>query len=136
MTAELEALWEGALRQRERLQRERTEFERRQEHPPGKADREQIRDLATDLGRVWEAATTSMEDRKTLVRFLIKRVHLDGVTEAGKIGIDVEWHTGGHGAGDRSAAGQDLVRPRRRRRRWTGSGNCCQGRTTPRSRRS
>jgi hypothetical protein len=98
VTAELEALWEGALRQRERLQRERTEFERRQEHPPGKADREQIRDLATDLGRVWEAETTSMEDRKALVRFLIKRVHLDGVTEAGKIGIDVEWHTGAHTA--------------------------------------
>jgi DNA invertase Pin-like site-specific DNA recombinase len=98
VTAELEALWEGALRHRERLQRERTDFERRQEHPLGKADREQIRELASDLGRVWEAETTSMEDRKTLVRFLIKRVHLDGITEAGKIGIDVEWHTGAHTA--------------------------------------
>src|SRR5215471_6630669 len=98
VTAELEALWEGALQQRERLQRERAEFERRQEHPLGKADRDQIRDLASDLGRVWGAETTSMEDRKTLVRFLIKRVHLDGVTEAGKIGIDVEWHTGAHTA--------------------------------------
>jgi DNA invertase Pin-like site-specific DNA recombinase len=96
VSAELEALWEGALRRRERLQRERTEFERRQEHPLGKADREQIRDLASDLGRVWGAETTSMEDRKTLIRFLIKRVHLDGVTEAGKIRIDVEWHTGAH----------------------------------------
>src|SRR5512142_844276 len=98
VSAELEASWEGALRRRERLQRERTEFERRQEHPLGKVDREQIRDLASDLGRVWEAETTSMEDRKTLVRFLIKRVHLDGITEAGKIGIDVEWHTGAHTA--------------------------------------
>ena len=35
-----------------------------------------------------------MEDRKTLVRFLIKRVHLDGISQTGKIGIDVEWHTG------------------------------------------
>jgi DNA invertase Pin-like site-specific DNA recombinase len=96
VTAELEALWEGALQQRERLQRERAKLEQRQEHPLGKADREQIRDLASDLGRVWEAETTSMEDRKTLVRFLIKRVHLDGVTEAGKIGIEVEWHTGAH----------------------------------------
>jgi DNA invertase Pin-like site-specific DNA recombinase len=98
VTAELEALWEGALRQRERLRRERAEFERRQEHPLGQADREQIRDLASDLGRVWEAETTSMEDRKTLLRYLIKRAHLDGVTTAGKIGIDVEWHTGAHTA--------------------------------------
>jgi DNA invertase Pin-like site-specific DNA recombinase len=94
--AELEALWEGALRQREQLQRERTEFERRREHPLGESDREQIRDLASDLEGVWQAETTSMEDRKTLIRFLIKRVHLDGVTEAGKIRIDVEWHTGVH----------------------------------------
>jgi hypothetical protein len=92
--AELEALWEVALRQRERLQRQRTEFEHRREHPLGDPDREQIRDLASDLGRVWQAEATSMEDRKTLIRFLIKRVHLDGVTEAGKIRIDVEWHTG------------------------------------------
>jgi DNA invertase Pin-like site-specific DNA recombinase len=98
VSAELEASWEDALRRRERLQRERTEFERRQEHPIGQADREQIRDLASDLGRVWAAETTSMEDRKTLIRFLIKRVHLDGVTEAGKIRIDVEWHTGAHTA--------------------------------------
>jgi hypothetical protein len=98
VTAELESLWEDVLRRRERLRRERTEFERRQEHPLGRSDREQIRDLASDLGRVWEAETTSMEDRKTLLRFLIKRVHLDGVTEAGKIRIDVEWHTGAHTA--------------------------------------
>lgn len=98
VTAELESLWEGALRHRERLGRERAEFERRREHPLGQADRERIRDLASDLRRVWEAGTTSMEDRKTLLRYLIKRLHLDGVTEAGRIRIDVEWHTGAHTA--------------------------------------
>jgi len=98
VSAELAASWEDALRRRERLQRERTEFERRQEHPIGQADREQIRDLASDLGRVWAAETTSMEGRKTLIRLLIKRVHWDGVTETGKIRIDVEWHTGAHTA--------------------------------------
>ena len=29
-----------------------------------------------------------------LPRFLVKRVHLDGVTEEGKIRIEMEWHTG------------------------------------------
>jgi hypothetical protein len=29
---------------------------------------------------------------------LIKRVHLDGVREQGKIHLDVEWHTGAHTA--------------------------------------
>jgi hypothetical protein len=37
-----------------------------------------------------------MEERKTLLRLLVKRVHLDGASEAGKIHIDVEWHTGAH----------------------------------------
>jgi hypothetical protein len=98
VTAELESLWEAALRQRDRLGRERAEFERRREHPLGQAHRERIRDLSSDLRRVWEAGTTSMEDRKTLLRHLIKRVHLDGVTEAARIRIDVEWHTGAHTA--------------------------------------
>jgi len=46
------------------------------------------------MGRVWKATTTTAEDRKTLLRFLVKRVHLDGVTEPGRIRIAVEWHTG------------------------------------------
>ena len=95
VAAELEGAWEEALRGASGSGAS-AEFERRKEHPLGRTDRDQIRDLASDLGRVWEAETTSMEDRKTLVRFLVKRVHLDGLTEAGKIRIDVEWHTGSH----------------------------------------
>lgn len=94
VAAELEAQWEALLRQREQLQREREESERRQERPLGEADRQRIKDLSGDLAGVWQATTTSMEDRKALLRFLVKRVHLDGVTELGKIRINVEWHTG------------------------------------------
>ena len=61
-------------------------------------DREQICNLASDLGRVWEPETTSIEVCKTLISFLVKRVHLDGKTEAGQLRIDVEWHTGAHAA--------------------------------------
>jgi DNA invertase Pin-like site-specific DNA recombinase len=96
VAAELEAQWEEALRRREAVRREREAFERRQETPLGEADRQRIKELAKDLGRVWQAGTTTMADRKTLLRFLVKRVHLDGVSEAGKIRIDVEWHTGAH----------------------------------------
>jgi hypothetical protein len=96
VAGELEALWEAALRHRDQLRRERAEFDARQEQLRSEADREQIRALTSDLGQVWDAPTTSMEDRKTLLRVLVKRVHLDGVTEAGKIRIDVEWHTGAH----------------------------------------
>jgi DNA invertase Pin-like site-specific DNA recombinase len=96
VAADLEARWEEALQRREQLRQEGTQRERRQEQSLSEADRQRIRELSGDLEQVWHAPTTSMEDRKTLVRFLIKRVHLDGVTEVGKIRIDVEWHTGAH----------------------------------------
>ena len=97
------------MRHREQLQRERAKFERRRGASLwAKSDRDQIRDLASDLERVWEAETTSMEDRKTLVRFLIKRVHLDGVTETGKDphrrGVA---HRSPHANDDRSAGRRD-----------------------------
>ena len=71
-------------------------MERKQIRPLAEADRHRIKELSADLERVWHAATTSMEERKTLLRFLIKRVYLDGVTQKGKIRIDVQWHTGAH----------------------------------------
>jgi len=94
VAGELESLWEQALRQREKLERDRDEQERKQELPLLENDRQVIRDLSNDLKRVWNAKTTSMEDRKALLRFLVNRVHLDGVTEEGKIRIEIEWHTG------------------------------------------
>jgi DNA invertase Pin-like site-specific DNA recombinase len=96
VAAELEARWEEALHRREQLRRDSEQRERQQEQLLSEADRQRIRKLCGDLEQVWQADTTSMEDRKTLVRFLIKRVHLDGVTEEDKIRIDVEWHTETH----------------------------------------
>ncbi len=94
VAAELEARWEQALRERERLTREADELDRQAASPLGAAERRRVREMANDLGKVWHAATTGMEDRKELLRFLVHRVYLDGVTEAGRIRIEVEWHTG------------------------------------------
>ena len=60
----------------------------------GAAERRRVREMAADLGKVWHAATTGPADRKELLRFQVHRVYLDGVTEAGRIRIEVEWHTG------------------------------------------
>jgi hypothetical protein len=94
VAAELEARWEQALRERERLTREAEELDRQAASPLGVAERRRVREMAADLGKVWHARTTGMEDRKELLRFLVHRVYLDGVTEAGQIRIEVEWHTG------------------------------------------
>ena len=94
VAGELEARWEESLRHREELQRQRDDFARRQELTVSEADRQLIKYLSNDLECVWHAKSTSMEERKTLLRFLIQRVHLDGVTETGKIRIGIQWHTG------------------------------------------
>jgi DNA invertase Pin-like site-specific DNA recombinase len=94
VAAELEARWEQALRERERRRREAEELERQQASPLGAAERRRIRAMAADLTQVWHAATTSMADRKELLRFLVHRVYLDGVTEPRQVRVTVEWHTG------------------------------------------
>jgi len=96
VAGELEAQWEAALKHREVLARRSREFACPQEHEIGPKECALIQELAADMERVWSASTTTMEDRKTLLRYLVKRVHLDGVTESGKIRLEVEWHTGAH----------------------------------------
>ena len=96
VAGELEAQWESALKHREVLARRSREFACQQEHEIGPKEYALIQELAADMERVWSASTTTMEDRKTLLRYLVKRVHLDGVTESGRIRIEVEWHTGAH----------------------------------------
>jgi hypothetical protein len=94
VASELEARWEQTLRQRDQLKRDAEELERRTDQPLGAADRVRVRQMATDLKTVWHASTTTMTDRKALLRFLVRRVYLDGVSDPAQIRITVEWHTG------------------------------------------
>jgi len=98
VAGELEAQWEAALKHREGLARRSREVAHQHEREIGPKEGALIQELAADMERVWAASTTTMEARKTLLRSLVKRVHLDGVTEGGKIRMDVEWHTGAHTA--------------------------------------
>ena len=84
------------MQELDELQRQYQGFLRQQETPLNTRDRRLVKELSGNLAKIWHAETTSMEERKTLLRFLVKRAHLDGVTETGKIRIEVEWHTGAH----------------------------------------
>src|SRR5262249_37870031 len=94
VAAEWEERWEQALRERERLKREAEELDRRSASPLGTAERRRVREMAADLGKGWGAATTGMEDREGVLGFLGHRVYLDGVSEVGRVRIEIEWHTG------------------------------------------
>ena len=111
VAGELESQWEQALKALEELRRRFREREQDQGGSLSPKERGRLKELSVDLERVWKAATTTAEDRKTLLRFLVKRVHLDGVTEPGRIRIEVEWHTG---ASSELTIDRPPVGPRRR----------------------
>jgi DNA invertase Pin-like site-specific DNA recombinase len=94
VAGELESQWEQAMKALEGLRRSLREWAQDQGGSLGPKERGRLKEVSVDLERVWNSATTTAEDRKRLLRFLVKRVHLDGVSEPGKIRIEVEWHTG------------------------------------------
>jgi len=53
-----------------------------------------IRRLAQDLPAIWHAPSTSVQERKQLMRYLIAEVQLEGVSNQGKIEIRVTWRSG------------------------------------------
>ena len=63
--------------------------EQREPPPP-----EFFAELGTDLGRVWEAPTTSHADRKRLLGCLIEEVAIELDKEAGRFAVSVHWRGG------------------------------------------
>ena len=94
VAAELERAWEEKLLA---LQQAEQEFLHFQSLPPAAlspADQTAIRRLAQDLPALWFAPTTTPEDRKRLLRCLIRSVTLDSSSKPGLICLHVTWHTG------------------------------------------
>ena len=77
VAAELERLWEEKLQAQARLQEEWQDFQTCQLTPLSNQDIAAIRSLAEDLPALWQADTTTQEDRKRLLRCLIQGVTLE-----------------------------------------------------------
>ncbi len=74
----LERDWEAALAEQVRLTADYERFRReRPKSPTSGAELAAIRELTTDLPALWQAATTTSEERQTIVRFLLERVSAD-----------------------------------------------------------
>lgn len=90
----LEQKWELKLRAVAEMEHA---FERRRpEHPLclTEADRREIIALGEDLPRVWRAETTRHEDRKRLLRMVVKEVIVDGIGQRGRVWFQINWQTG------------------------------------------
>ncbi len=94
VAAELEQRWEEKLLAQRQLQEEWQAFQSRQLPSLSPADQAEIRQLAQDLPALWFAPTTTQEDRKRLLRCLIREVRLDSFSKPGFSLLHVTWHSG------------------------------------------
>ncbi|MCB8943492.1 MAG: recombinase family protein [Ardenticatenaceae bacterium] len=94
VAAELEQRWEEALAVKAGQQAEWEQVQAEQLRPLTAADEALIRRLATDLPALWAASTTTLTDRKRLLRTLIQDVTLNSQQESGLTHIAIRWQTG------------------------------------------
>lgn len=90
----LEADWEKRLRD---LTAAEAELRRRQQQRPKILDAEQLRHiqmLGSDIGQVWNAATTTDRDRKELLRALLEEVILNLKRAEGHAHLTLRWRGG------------------------------------------
>jgi DNA invertase Pin-like site-specific DNA recombinase len=91
----LESEWEQRLRELEAVQQQYAEARRQRRVELNTQDRQRIRELSRDLSAVWKACTTSMADRKAMLRLVIEAVALHPVDVPKRATrIRVQWHSG------------------------------------------
>jgi DNA invertase Pin-like site-specific DNA recombinase len=90
----LEQRWDAALQAVRQLEADFDRFTRTQPRVLNEADREQIRRLAEEVPRLWQAPTTTAADRRQVVRLLIDRVVLTVDPGGDSVAVRVEWAGG------------------------------------------
>ena len=91
---ELERRWEEALREQEQLT---VEFARFQTSTPAKlsdAERQEIRSLSESLPQLWQADSTTAEDRCAIARMLIDEVVVNIEGDSERVDLDIHWQGG------------------------------------------
>lgn len=90
----LESQWNAKLAVLEKLQQD---FQAEMNKAPltlNAAQRDQITALAQDLPAIWQAPSTSHDDKKRLVRVLIQDVTLTRQKETSTVRMQIHWKTG------------------------------------------
>jgi DNA invertase Pin-like site-specific DNA recombinase len=100
----LERDWEATLAEQVRITAEHERFRCERPQSPSPAELAAIRQLTTDLPALWQAPTTTSEERQTIVRLLLERVLVTVVAGSEQVRLECHWH-----GGNRTA--HTLVRP-------------------------
>jgi DNA invertase Pin-like site-specific DNA recombinase len=101
---QLEAEWEQSLSAREQLREQHARFQATAPRTLTAAQRDAIRALADDLPGLWNAPSTTVTDRKDLLRLMIEKVTVAVVGDTEHVDVVITW-AGGHANSDR------IVRP-------------------------
>jgi DNA invertase Pin-like site-specific DNA recombinase len=92
---ELERLWNEALREEQRLENEYRAFCATRPATLSANEREQIRQLASDVPQLWNAASTTAADRQRLVRLLIEQIRVTIPGNNEQVQLEITWSGGG-----------------------------------------
>lgn len=90
----LEQLWEEKLRALEAAEQAYTTWRREQQIEITAEDRHEILTIGENLPGVWRAPTTTMADRKHLLRLMVTEVIADQRRLPGKLWFQINWQTG------------------------------------------
>lgn len=94
VAATLEQRWEQALRELEELRQQYRQYQEKQTPPLSPEQQSQVRLLANDLPRLWQAATTTAKDRKRILRLLLKDITLEKRPATHQAILHLRWQGG------------------------------------------
>jgi DNA invertase Pin-like site-specific DNA recombinase len=104
VTRQLERAWEERLADLEHLERAYQQAQATQPRTISADEVELIRQLATNIPALWQAATTTAADRKEIIRQVVQRVVVRVQGESEQVQVTIEWVGGTQTSGT-------LVRP-------------------------
>jgi DNA invertase Pin-like site-specific DNA recombinase len=90
----LEQRWEQALRRQRQLEEEYDRFVRQQPAPLTTSERQRLTALAQDIPALWRAATTTMPQRKEIVRCLVEKVVATVAQRSESVAVTIHWAGG------------------------------------------
>jgi DNA invertase Pin-like site-specific DNA recombinase len=91
---ELERRWEQALNEQRRLEEDYDRFAHQQPPILTDADGAAIRALAADLPALWQAPSTTAQDRQTMIRHLVDRIVITVQGASEVVEVTIHWAGG------------------------------------------
>jgi DNA invertase Pin-like site-specific DNA recombinase len=91
---ELERRWNDALAEDERLQLQYARFQQDCPRQLSPSERKQILALAQDLPALWQAETTTPEDRQAIARLLLEQVTVTVEGNTDRVEVELRWAGG------------------------------------------